>query len=149
MQSIIIKPGSWSEGEFTSQHHACTRTGDGKEHIILKGTIAPRFLQRTPQTPSEIFKLILEIPLDPVLPQKQFFQIEQWAPQVVLNGMSLTNISEAFGIEIKWTKLRNLPQTPTDKIQIETEIHLKNENSKIHQLNYHIDLIGVYVGKPP
>jgi len=145
MFTLTVSPESWKDGTFISQHHAHTQTGDGKVHLILKGTVSPKELKGQHKILWAPMRLILKIPLRQALPKNQWFRIEQWAPQIVLSGMSHGNDTQDFGYEIRWTKLRNSPYTPVKEIQIEAEIALRDEQSQIHQLNYHIDLIGLFV----
>ncbi len=144
MFTLVLSPDSWQEGTFISQHHVHSKTGDGKVHLILKGAVSLKRFKRQKNTLWAPMRLILKIPLRQALPKNHKFQIEQWAPQIMLSGLSHDNDTSNFGYEIRWTKLRNPPNTPTNEIHIEAEIAVRDNNSHIQQLNYSIDLVGSF-----
>lgn len=132
---------------FKSVHHVHTRTGDGKELIVLTGITVIDF-KGEGETSWRREILDLGIDIRHILPAGKVLRLDFWAPFVTINAIFNRGVSHYSGHAVDTFQIVNPREEQNGQITLRSNIAVRDTDAWLHRVAYNITLVGQFVNPP-
>jgi hypothetical protein len=134
---------------FVSRHWLHTRTGDGRELIVLSGNA----LVNVRGTSSDAWlrgEMRLGVEIGPgILPSGKWFRADQWVVVVDPSAMWDRDQSVNAGFAVDAFRLIS-PNAQNGKpaVEISADVAVRDSDAFLYRISYHVTLVGRFVDAP-
>lgn len=129
---------------FKSVHHVHTRTGDGKELIVLTGVAVINFKW---EGGSSWHREALDLGIDirHILPDDKVLKLDFWAPFVTINAVFNRGESHNSGHAVDTFQIVNPRAEQNPQIVVRSHIAVRDSDAWLHRVAYNVTLVGRFV----
>ena len=123
-----------------------TKTGDGKELVVLSGIVLVH-LKGNSEAHWLREELVLGIDITPILAAGKGLSVEQGAPLVTLNAVYNKNVSNNAGYAVDSCQLTSLQQA-VRYVHVECDVAVRDTDGWLYRIGYYVTLIGTFRDLP-